>query len=47
MASLRCHGDSDCSKTQIIRYFRLYIIQLWEPFSHIFNYGDIVNSQTW
>ena len=29
MASLRCHGDSDCNKTQITRNFRLYIIQLW------------------
>ena len=29
MASLRCHGDSDCNKTQIIRNFHLYIIQLW------------------
>ena len=29
MASLRCHGDSDCNKTQIIRNVYLYIIQLW------------------
>ena len=29
MASLRYHGDSDCNKTQIIRNFRLYIMQLW------------------
>ena len=29
MALLRCHGDSGCNKTQIIRYFHLYIIQLW------------------
>ena len=29
MASLRCHGDSDCYKTLIIRIFHLYIIQLW------------------
>ena len=29
MASFRCHGDSDCNKTQIIRNFHLYIIQLW------------------
>ena len=28
-ASLRCHGDSDCNKTQIIRNFHLHIIQLW------------------
>ena len=28
MASLRCYGDSDCKKTQIIRKFHLYIIQL-------------------
>ena len=24
MASLRCHGNSDCNKTQIIRNFHLY-----------------------
>ena len=29
MASLRCYGDSDYNKTQIIRNFHLYIIQLW------------------
>ena len=29
MASFRFHGDSDCNKTQIIRNFHLYIIQLW------------------
>ena len=29
MASLCCHGDSDCNKTQIVRNFHLYIIQLW------------------
>ena len=28
MALLRCHGDSDYNKTQIIRNFHLYIIQL-------------------
>ena len=32
MALLRCHGDSDCNKTQIMRNFHLYIIQLWKPF---------------
>ena len=47
MASLRCHGDSDCNKTQIIRNFHLYIIQLWKPFFHIFTHGDVVNTQTW
>ena len=47
MASLRCHGDSDCNKTQIIRIFHLYIIQLWKPFVHIFTDGDVVNAQTW
>ena len=47
MASLRCHGDSDCNKTQIIRIFHLYIIQLWKPFFHIFTHGDVVNAQTW
>ena len=44
MASLRCRGDSDCNKTQIIRNFHLYIIQLWESFFHIFTYGDVVNT---
>ena len=29
MASLLCHGNSDCKETQIIRNFHLYIIQLW------------------
>ena len=29
MAWLRCHGDSDCNKTQIKRNFDLYVIQLW------------------
>ena len=47
MASLRCHGDSDCNKTQIIRIFHLYIIQLWKPFFHIFTHGDVINAQTW
>ena len=46
MASLRCHGDSDCNKTQIIRIFYLYIIQMWKPFIHIFTHGDVVNAQT-
>ena len=27
MASLGCHGDSVCNKTQIIRNFHVYIIQ--------------------
>ena len=26
---VRCHGDSDCNKTQIIRNVHLYIIHLW------------------
>ena len=47
MALLRCYGDSDCNKTQIIRNFRLYKIQLWSSVSHIFTYGDVVNAQTW
>ena len=47
MASLRCHGDSDWDKTQIIRNFHLYIIQLWSPFFPIFTHGDLVNAQTW
>ena len=29
MASLRCYVDFDFNKTQIIRNFYLYIIQLW------------------
>ena len=36
-----------CSKTQIIRNFRLYIIQVWKPFFHIFTHGDAINAQTW
>ena len=47
MASLSCHDDSDCYKTQIIRTFHLYIIQLWSPFSHIFTHADVVNAQNW
>ena len=47
MALLRCHGDSDFNKTQIIRNFHLYIIQLWSSFPHIFTHGDVVNAQTW
>ena len=47
MASLRWHGDSDCNKTQIITNFHLYIIQLWQPFFHIFTRADVVNAQTW
>ena len=44
MASLRCHSDSDCNKTQIKRIFHLYIIQLWKPFIHIFTHGDVINA---
>ena len=47
MALLRCYGDSDYNKTQIIRNFHLYKIQLWSSVSHIFTYGDVVNAQTW
>ena len=47
MASLRCHGDSDCNKTQVKRIFHLYIIQLWKSFFHIFTHGDVINAQTW
>ena len=47
MASLRCHCDSDCNKTQIIGNFHLYIIQLWKLFFHIFTNGDVINAQTW
>ena len=39
MVSLRCHGDFNCNKTQIIRNFHLYMIQLWKPFFHIFTFG--------
>ena len=47
MASLRCYGDSDCKKTQIIRKFHLYIIQLWQLFFHTSTHADVVNVQTW
>ena len=49
MASLHCHGDSDCNKTQIIRNFHHYniIIQLWHPLPHIFTHAEVVNAQTW
>ena len=47
MASLRCHGDTDCNKTQIVRNFHLYIIQLWKLFSHIYTHADVANAQTW
>ena len=47
MALLRCHCNSDCNKTQIIRNFHLYVIQLWEPFFHIFTYGIVINAQIW
>ena len=47
MALLRCHCDSDCNKTQIIRNFHLYVIQLWEPFFHIFTHGIVTNAQIW
>ena len=47
MALLRCHGNSDCNKTQIKRNFHLYVIQLWKPFFHIFIHGDLINAQTW
>ena len=47
MVSLRCHGDSDCNKIQIIRNFHFYIIQLWQSFFHIFTHSDVINAQTW
>ena len=47
MASLRCHGDSDCNKTQIIINFHHYIIQLWQHLRHIFTHADVINAQTW
>ena len=46
MASLRCHGDSDCDKALVIRNFHFYMIQLWKPFFHIFTHGDVINAQT-
>ena len=46
MASLRCHGDSDCNKTQIKRNLHLYIIQLRQLFFHIFTHADVVKAQT-
>ena len=47
MALLRCHGDSNCNKTQIIRNFHLYMKHLWKPFFLIFTHGDVANVQTW
>ena len=47
MASLRCHGDSDDNKTQIIRNFHLYIIQLRQSLFHIFTHDDVVTAQIW
>ena len=54
MASLRCHGHSDCNKTQTVRIF-LYDIQKYSQLYntvvvtlfHIFTYADVVNAQTW
>ena len=47
MASLHCHGDSDDNKTQIIRNFHLYIIQLGQSLFHIFTHDDVVSAQIW
>ena len=47
MASLRCHGDSDCNKTQIKRNFSSLYKTVVETFFHIFTHGDVVNAQTW
>ena len=47
LASLRCHGDCDWNKTQIIINFDHYIIQLWQPLPHIFTHADVLNAQTW
>ena len=47
MVSLRCYGDSDCIKTQIIRNFHLYIILLWLSLCYIFTCDEVVNAQTW
>ena len=53
MASLRCHGHSDCNKTQTVRIF-LHDIQKYSQLYntvvvtlfHIFTYADVVNAQT-
>ena len=47
MASLRCHGNLDSNKTQIIRNFHLYVTHLLQPFSHIFTHAEVVNAQPW
>ena len=46
MVPLRCYGDSDCNKNQIIRNFHLYIMQLWYPFFHIFTHADKFHAET-
>ena len=46
MASLRCYGDSDCKKTQIIRKFHLYNTAV-VTFFHISTHADKVDLQTW
>ena len=47
MASLRCHGDSDCNKTGILnkKISSLYNTVV-VTFSHIFIHADVVNAQT-
>ena len=47
MASLRCYGDSDCNKTQIIGNFWSLYNTVVVIFSHTFTHGDVVNAQTW
>ena len=42
MASLRCHGDSDCNKTQIIKNFHLYVIQ---PCGNFFSISLLMSTQ--
>ena len=42
--SLRCHGNCDVNKTQIITNFHLNTKQVWLPFPDIF--FNVVNVQT-
>ena len=46
IASLRCHGDSDCIKTQIKKFSSLYNTVV-VTFPHISTHADVVNAQTW
>ena len=50
MASLRCHGDSDCNKTKSKedhkKFSSLYNTVV-VTFFHISILADVVNAQTW